>query len=223
MHIVLVGAGRTGRSIIAQATNDGHDVVAIERDPETAAETSSTHDCLVIEGDGTARDILLEADVPSADVLFSTTGADSANLMVTMQGKDLGADLLVCSVNDPANKAVFRNLGVNIVESPHQINGSYLYRRALHPGVRDFMDLDHGAEIVELILEDGSPLEAVPLSEAGEEGLIPDQTVLVAIQRDDELVVPQGETQLRSGDVVTVFSRQGMNDELLRAFQGEEP
>lgn len=220
MHIVLVGAGRTGRSIVRQATNDNHEVVIVESDSEVAAETSSSYDCLVIEGDGTARELLLEAEVPTADVLFSTTGDDSVNLMVMMQGKELGAKQLVCSINDPANRTVFENLGVNVVESPHELNGQYLYRRALRPGVKDFMNLNDGAEILELNVASDASLVGVSLLDAGERGLIPDQTVLVAIQRGSELIVPYGETVIQAGDTVTVFSRHGMSDDLLDVFEG---
>lgn len=222
MDIVIVGAGRTGRSVIEHATRDGHDVVVVERDGEVASETSSNHDCLVINADATSRDILIEADVETADALISTTANDSTNLMVMMLGRDLGAGTLLCSVNDPANIGVFRELGVNTVESPHQLNGRYLYRRVQRPAIRDFIDLGDGAEIIEVTIAGDAPLAGTTLLDAGDEGYIPDETVVVAVRREKGLVVPNGETELRAGDLVTVFSRDGPTSELMAAFEGRQ-
>ncbi|WP_128906328.1 potassium channel family protein [Halorubrum amylolyticum] len=218
MYIIVVGAGRTGRIVIDLATQDDHDVVVIERDAELAEEVSASYDCLVINADAASKDILLEAGVEEADALISTTPIDSVNLMVTMFGKQYGVETLVSSINDPAHKELFEDLGVNIVESPHQLNGQYLYRAVQHPAIEEFMPITGDAEILEATVDTGAPVDGLSLIDADKEDLLPEETIIVAIVRDGELIIPQGETKIQAGDEVTIFCGNGATNQIADIF-----
>lgn len=118
MYIIVIGAGRTGSTVIDLATQDNNEVVVIERDTTLAEEVSASYDCLVINADAASKEILLEAGIEEADALISTTETDAVNLMVTMLGRDYGVDTLVSSVNNPTHIDLFEDLGVSIVENP---------------------------------------------------------------------------------------------------------
>lgn len=218
MYIIVVGAGRTGRIVIDLATQDDHDVVVIERDAELAEEVSASYDCLVINADAASKEILLEAGVEEADALISTTPIDSVNLMVTMFGKQYGIETLVSSINDPAHKELFEDLGVNIVESPHQLNGEYLYRAVQHPAIEEFMPITGDAEIFEATVDAGAPIDGFTLIDADKEDLLPEETIIVAIVRDGDLIIPQGETEIQAGDEVTIFCGNGATSEITDIF-----
>ncbi|MGQ3330096.1 potassium channel family protein [Halorubrum sp. FL23] len=218
MYIIVVGAGRTGRIVIDLATQDDHDVVVIERDAELAEEVSASYDCLVINADAASKDILLEAGVEEADALISTTPIDSVNLMVTMFGKQYGVETLVSSINDPEHKDLFEDLGVNIVESPHQLNGEYLYRAVQHPAIEEFMPIAGDAEIFEATVDMGAPIDGLSLIDADKNDLLPEETIIVAIVRDSELIIPQGETEIQAGDEVTIFCGNGATSRVTEIF-----
>ncbi|ELZ68593.1 TrkA-N domain protein [Haloferax prahovense DSM 18310] len=218
MYIIVVGAGRTGSKVIELATQDDNEVVVIERDTELAEEVSVTYDCMVINADAASKEILLEAGIEEADALISTTENDSVNLMISMLGKQYGVENLVSSINDPQHIELFGDLGVNIVESPHELNGQYLYRAVQRPKIQDFMEIAGGAEIFELTVDEGAPIAGLSLSDADKDGLLPEETVIVAIVRDGELLIPRGGTDVQAGDTVTVFARNGANDRLTAAF-----
>ncbi|WP_115863024.1 potassium channel family protein [Halorussus litoreus] len=220
MYVIIIGAGRTGSTVIDLATQDDHEVVVIERDAELAEEVSAAADCLVINADAASNEILLEAGVEEADALISTTGSDSVNLMISMFGKQYGVETLVSSINDPDHIELFEDLGVNIVESPHQLNGQYLYRAVQHPTIQDFMPIASGAEIFETTVDDGAPIGGLTLIEADREDLLPEETIIVAIVRDGEMLIPQGETDIQAGDVVTIFARNGATSRITDAFTG---
>ncbi|ELZ24310.1 TrkA-N domain protein [Halosimplex carlsbadense 2-9-1] len=219
MYVIIIGAGRTGSTVIDLATQDDHEVVVIERDTELAEEVSATYDCLVINADAASKDILLEAGIEEADALISTTESDSVNLMITMFGKQYGVETLVSSINDPAHMELFEDLGVNIVESPHQLNGQYLYRAVEHPAIQDFMPIAGDAEIFEATVEDGAAIAGLTLIEADKQDLLPEETIVVAIVRNDELLIPQGQTEIKQGDVVTIFAGNGARREITDIFR----
>ncbi|CQH64524.1 TrkA domain protein (plasmid) [Halobacterium hubeiense] len=218
MYVIIIGAGRTGSTVIDLATQDDHEVVVIERDTELAEEVSATYDCMVINADGASKDILLEAGIEEADALISTTESDSVNLMITMFGKQYGVETLVSSINDPAHMELFEDLGVTIVESPHRLNGQYLYRAVQHPAIRDFMPIAGDAEIFEATVDEDAPIGGLSLIDADREDLLPEETIIVAIVRDDDLIIPEGETEIRAGDVVTIFARDGATNQITDAF-----
>ncbi|MFU1783661.1 potassium channel family protein [Haloarcula japonica] len=220
MYVIIIGAGRTGSTVINLATQDDHEVVVIERDTELAEEVSATYDCMVINADAASKDILLEAGIEEADALISTTEDDSVNLMVTMFGKQYGVESLVSSINDPAHMELFEDLGVNIVESPHRLNGQYLYRAVQHPGIQDFLPIAGQAEIFEMAVSAGAPIDGLDLIEADNNDLLPEETIIVAIVRDGELLIPQGESEIRAGDTVTVFAKNGATSRITDVFRG---
>ena len=218
MYVIIIGAGRTGSTVIDLATQDDHEVVVIERDTELAEEVSATYDCLVINADAASKDVLLEAGIEETDALISTTENDSVNLMVTMFGKQYGVETLVSSINDPADMELFEDLGISIVESPHQLNGQYLYRAVQHPAIQEFMPIAGDAEIFEATVAEGAPVDGLSLIEADREDLLPEETIIVAILRGDDLLIPQGETNIQANDIVTIFARNGATSRITDVF-----
>ncbi|WP_135662740.1 potassium channel family protein [Halorhabdus rudnickae] len=218
MYIIVIGAGRTGSKVIELASQDDHEVVVIEQNTELAEEVSTTYDCMVINADASSKEILLEAGIEEADALISTTESDSVNLMISMLGKQYGVENLVSSINDPQHRELFGDLGVNIVESPHELNGQYLYRAVQRPQIQDFMEIAGEAEIFEVTVEEGAPVAGLSLSDADSKDLLPEETIMVAIVRDEELLIPRGETDFQAGDTVTVFARNGATDRVTGAF-----
>ena len=220
MYIIVVGAGRTGSKVIELATQDEHEVVVVERDQELAEEVSATYDCMVINADAASKDLMLEAGVQEADALISTAENDSVNLMIQMLGKQYGVETLVSSINDPQHMELFGDLGVNIVESPHELNGRYLYRAVQRPAIQDSMQVGVGGEIFELTVDEGAPIAGYSLVGADADGLFPEETVIVAIVRDDELHIPRGESDIQAGDTVTIFAKDGASDRITDVFTG---
>ena len=218
MYIIVVGAGRTGSKVIELATQDDHEVVVVERDGELAEEASATYDCMVINADAASEEIMLEAGIQEADALISTAKNDSVNLMIQMLGKQYGVETLVSSINDPQHMELFGDLGVNIVESPHELNGQYLYRAVQRPAIRDFMQVGARGEIFELTVDEGAPIAGLSLIDADADGLLPEETVIVAIVRDDELHIPRGESDIQAGDTVTIFAKDGASDRITDSF-----
>ena len=158
MYIIVVGTGRTGSKVIELATRDEHEVVVVERDQELAEEVSASYDCMVINANAASEEIMLEAGIQESDALISTTENDSVNLMIQMLGKQYGVETLVSSINEPQHMELFGDLGVNVVESPHELTGQYLYRAVQRPAIQESMQVGVRGEIFELTVDEGAPI-----------------------------------------------------------------
>lgn len=88
-------------------------------------------------------------------------------------------------------------------------------------GVQDFMRLTGGAEVVELTVSEDAPAVDRTLATLHEEGILPDDALVISIERGDDVITPRGDSKLRPDDLVTVFSRGGMTDEVAAVFTGE--
>lgn len=91
-----------------------------------------------------------------------------------------------------------------------------------HVSLTDLVSLSGKADIVELVISPDAPVASKTLSEAGQEGLIDDELLVIAIERNESVLTPKGGTLIQPNDVVTVFSRDGMSEKALRGFtEGE--
>ncbi|ATW89232.1 DNA-binding Lrp family transcriptional regulator [Halohasta litchfieldiae] len=86
----------------------------------------------------------------------------------------------------------------------------------------DFTSLAGGSEIVEVTAGEDAPIVGRQLSGASRRGILDDDTLVIAIEREGMVLTPHGETQIEAGDLVTLFSRGGIADETLASFRQRE-
>lgn len=220
MYLIVVGAGGIGGALIELAVRDRHNVAVIERNPDKAQTIARKYDVLVIQADAASVEALQEAGAERADALITTTSDDATNLMVIAAAQDLGVPTIVSVVNNRAHTELFRRLGAHVMENPDVIVAEYLYHAALHPKLRDLVTLPGGAQLFRITVPASSPLVGRTLREAGEEGFIPDGVLVAAVDRDGELEIAKGSTIIRTGDVLTVFSKEHTPERLISILTG---
>ena len=101
MKILIVGAGDVGMTVAALSSSQGHDVVLIDVDRARLRAAEEALDAQVLCGDATRRSTLREAGAPGADVVFTTTHDDQANLVAAALARQLGARYAAARVDDP--------------------------------------------------------------------------------------------------------------------------
>jgi trk system potassium uptake protein len=144
------------------------------------------------------------AGLVGADVVAAVTGDDEDNLVVSLLAKqEFGVPRVIARVNNPKNEWMFdATWGVDMaVSTPHLITG--LVREAVSVGafVR-LLSLGGGkAQIAEVTLAASSPAVDRDIVAVG----FPRDSSVVAVMRDGRVVVPRGDTVLRSGDEVLVL------------------
>lgn len=220
MYLILVGAGDIGRPLIEIATRSGNDVVVIERNPARADEVANTYDCLVLNDDATAKETLMDAGAERADAIISTTDQDATNIMVCLLAKELDIPTIVSVVHNPDHMGIYNRIGVNTMENPQELIAEYLYRAVARPAIIDFLRIGEEAEVFEIALTEDAPIAGMTLAEAADDGSIPDDVLIVAIEREGVAhpITPRGHTRLEPGDRVTVYSGFGAEPDLTDMF-----
>ena len=207
MKVIIAGAGSVGRFIAEQLVAGGNEVVLIDQDAAVVRRASNAGEPAGVrwmQGDACEVNTLADAGGSDADVIASVTGDDEDNLVISLLAKqEFGVPRVVARVNNPKNEWMFNETwGVDVsVSTPHLITG--LVQEAVSVGsfVR-LLSFEGGrAKLAEVTLAEDSPALDKEIVELG----FPRDTTVVAILRDEKLVVPRGDTILRVGDEVLVL------------------
>ena len=211
MYIVIVGAGDIGTPLIGIATEGGNEVVVIESDERRAELAASRFDALVLNEDATVKETLEDAGIERTDALISTTDQDATNVMVSLLAQEFEVPRIVSVVHNPEHMPLFRRIGVNIMQNPQRLIAEYLYRGVVRPSIVDFMRIGEDAEVFEIDVGPGAPIAGKSIAAADDQGLLSDEMIIVAIERESEPnpLTPRGETVIETGDLVTVYSARG--------------
>jgi trk system potassium uptake protein TrkA len=172
-----------------------------------------------VRGDACDTDLLRRAGLERADVVAAVTGDDEDNLVVSLIARqEFGVPRVVARVNNPKNEWMFdQTWGVDVaVSTPHLITG--LVQEAVTVGsfVR-LLSFEGGrAKLAEVTLAHDSPALDREIAELG----FPRDATVVAILRDEKVVVPRGETILREGDEVMVLVTVDSEDAVRQLLVG---
>lgn len=218
MHIIIIGSGRTGKHVIEAAVKDDHDVFVIEKSKTVADWVASHFDCVVINADATSIEALKEAKIEKADAIVVTTDDDAVNSLVILLAKQLGVKRLVSSVNNEDHLSIFEQLGTDTVESPYRLNGRYLYRAVQGPNVKEFLDLGDGFEVLEMVVEHKAKINNKLIKDLAKEKVLPRDTRIILIKRNNQIIIPEGETRIFENDVVVVLSKSNKVTEVSNLF-----
>jgi len=220
MYMIVVGAGSIGTSLIDIAVSEKNNVVVIDSKPERARDLRDKYDITILSGNATSAETLREAGAERADALIVTTSDDAVNLMVVSIAAELSIPSIVSVVNDKDHADFFRKLGANVMENPEDVVANYLYNAVKRPNVKDFALLPQGAEIFRLEVGEQSPLVNRSIAESRQRETIPETMRILAVSRDGEQFLPGEEAVIQEGDVLTVFSLDRVNDEMVEKLTG---
>ncbi len=224
-HVILCGAGDTGRQVIEEFRRVKRPLVVIEKDPEIAEALRESHpDLLIIEGDATKDEVLQAANVQNARGLIASLAEDASNLFVTISARALNPDLfIVARAVDPHTREKLERVGANHVISPNVIEGLRMASVVLRPSVVAFLEIITRGADVELRMEEVQvPADSPLLGKTLREVQIPQRTglIVLAIRRAEAKrfeLNPGPQTALRADDRLIVLGEIEKVD-LLRSY-----
>jgi trk system potassium uptake protein TrkA len=215
MYIIIVGLGGIGQNIATIAVAEKHNVVAIDTDAGKCKDIAMMCDLVTITGDATRPGVLEEAGISEADALITTTGSDAVNLIVTMQARKKGVKIIRTIVNDREHLDLFKQEGITVHKNPNLIVAEDIYNAMLRPNISDFVSLAGGkAEILKIDIQEKTRANGKMIRDAG----LPENVTIIAIERGNEVIVPNSDTVLQAGDSIFVFVRKSLIDRVFDLF-----
>jgi trk system potassium uptake protein TrkA len=223
MRVLLIGGGETIETIYFLTklfARRGHQITIVNPDPAEAKMLSQQVEATVILGDGSDPAVLEEAGARRADVLLSLTPNDPDNLVACqIAGTLYGVPRTVALVNDPENEEVFRHLGISEVFSATRVIGSLLEGRTVFDEITHLFPAAEGRlYVTEVVLGKDAPAAGKSLLELA----LPDASLVAAVIRDGQVVVPRGEHRLEVADRLLLVALPENQENVLRILTGDE-
>lgn len=200
--IIIIGAGIISINIakILEANEPNAEVTIIENDKIQAEKAAmQLEKANILLGDAVESEIMKEANIANADIVFSVTNSDEINTLVSILAKKLGAKNCYALLNADKYQPVIPNLDIDGIISPRELTVSRVLKYIRKAIVLDVHEIKDGsAEIIEFQIKQGSVLLGLEIKKSN----LPNYTYIGAIVRKDKVISPNGDTVLELGDKV---------------------
>jgi trk system potassium uptake protein TrkA len=214
MYIIVAGGGKIGYYLTKTLVTEGYEVLLIEKNPDKVEIFQERFGAVVVAGDAAEAGTLASAGAARADVVIAVTGEDEDNLVICqIAKKKFQVGRTIARVNNPKNEQLFRMLGIDVTVSQtnhilHLIEQSIPDRSFIH-----LMSLKHAnISIVDAKITSSSRVANRAVSEIE----LPENCVIAAISRGNDVIVPSGSTSLIPGDDVIAIAGKSQEDDLRR-------
>lgn len=208
MKIIVAGCGKIGITLIENFVNEGHEVVALDSNPDAITDITNVYDAMGVCGSATDCDTLAEAGVDKADVYVAATDADELNMLSCFLAKRMGASHTIARIRKPEyndqNVGFMRQqLDLSMSINPEQLAAQELFKVLKLPSAMMVETFSRrNFEMVELRLRPESPMDGLSLSELRKKYAA--KFLVCVVQRGEEVYIPDGDFVLRAGDRIGV-------------------
>ncbi|RQG93277.1 Trk system potassium transporter TrkA [Natrarchaeobius halalkaliphilus] len=216
MRVIIVGAGEVGTNI-ADSLEEDHDVVVIDRDSDRVESITYDLDVLAIQGDGTSIETLQRAGLEEAEMVIASTDGDETNIVVCGAAKTVGDPFTIARVKKTNLLRTWEGatnaFGVDFMVCTDLHTAQTVVDIAGLPDARDVDSFADGlVRMAEFEIDPESPVAGETIAEADRF----ESLTFAAILRDDDIVVPKGNTVIQAHDAVVVIG----SVESVREFAG---
>ena len=218
MKIIVVGDGKVGFAIAKQLNQEGHDITVVENKANVLSSTMNQLDIVGVQGNGASLDTLLEARVPSSDLLIAATSTDEVNIICCLLAKKLGARHTIARIRNPEYNNTVRlikdELGLSISINPEQAAAREILRAIRFSNSIKVSSFAKGRiELAEVKVTENSPLINMRVVDINRR--FKTEVLFVTILRDGEVIIPNGNTVIYENDRLTLT---GSTTQLERFF-----
>jgi trk system potassium uptake protein TrkA len=207
-RVMIVGAGMTGAALAAALDQTKLHVKIIDKDPQRCAILADTLErVIVINGDGTDRNLLQEENIADTDFMVSITGDEESNVIISLLGKGLGARKCITRINKLSYIPLVSAIGIDTV-----ISSRLSAIRAILQYIRKGKVISvaplkgEHAEAIEAEALETSDVVNLPLAKVK----FPKGAIVGAVVRGEEIIIPRGDTVILPKDRLIIFALQNV-------------
>ncbi len=220
MKIIIFGCGKIGITLISSLSNEGHDIIAIDRSPKVIEEVTNIYDVIGLCGNGIDCDTMNEAGVDDAELFVAVTGSDELNMLGCFMAKKMGAKHSVARIrnpeyNDENLNFMKQQLKISVTLNPELSVAHEIFNLLRFPSATKIETFsERKLEIVDFHLKENSLIIGQSLSELRRK--IPANFLICDVVRGDEVFIPDGNFVLKVGDTVGLTAS---HDEIKKLFK----
>ena len=214
---MIIGGGNVSYYLAKQLLKSGIKVKIIEQKESRCEElTELLPKAMIIHGDGTDKDLLMEEGISKAGSFASLTGLDEENVLLSLYARSKMNGKLITKVNRLRFDEVINSLDLGSIISPKYITSKYIlkYVRAMNNTIGCNIETLYKikkdkAEALEFYVNENSKLIGIPLEKLA----LKDNLLICCINRNGNIITPKGQDRIEKGDyVIVVTTNVRLND-----------
>ena len=211
-NVIIVGGGKIAYYLSKQLSTQGIKVKIIEKDKNRCQVLAEKLPYVtIIHGDGSDDELLNEEGIENTDAVLALTGLDEENIVLSLSAKSLYHKKTIAKVTRMNYAGLSDVLKVDSIVAPKKIVASQIIRY-----VRAKMNKDNDSSVKTLYKIVDGEVEAIEfkvterfkyLHKTLNEMKIKEHVLVAAIIRENEVIVPKGNTTMELNDYVIIVSR----------------
>ena len=218
-RVFIVGAGKIGHQTADRLLSHirGLDLRVIDSDRAKCEKIASELPrAMVLCGSGADAEFLKSEGITDADGYVAATEHDETNLMLAVLAKTLGVSKSIAVVRNHSYLGMANTIPVDAVVNRNQILADVITRSVRYPGTSKVLTVleEISAEAVETTVAQDSPVAGKKLMELN----MPAGTLIGLLDRNGEMLIPTGQTELLSGDKIVIFGTAASMETALALF-----
>ena len=219
-NIMIVGGSKTAFYLAQMLVNSGNNVRIVEKDYNRCLRLSEqlSNDAIIIHGDGSNQELLLEEGMRSLDAFVSLTQFDEQNILTSLFVSRQDVPTVIAKVNKSELYPMAESLGIEHIFSTKALTSEIVLRftRALNNSRGSSIEtlykiMDGKAEALEFKVKDDSPLLDTPIKNLK---IKPGVLIVGIIREGKKALIPTGDDVISNGDSVIVLSASQRLDDL---------
>lgn len=222
-NVMIVGGSKVSYYLSMLLCNMNVGVKLIELDKEKCVTLSENiPKALIINGDGSDKQLLLEEGIEDVDAFISATGIDEENIIFSMYANSIKVPKVVTKINHLTFGELIEDIGIESVLTPHVVASNQVLRyiRAKENSKGGSMEtlikiLNNKLEIMEFIVDKDFKANGKQLKDIK----FKNNVIIVCIKRNKNIIFPTGEDIINTNDNIIVattkFNIKGLNDILM--------
>jgi trk system potassium uptake protein TrkA len=225
MNIVIIGDGKIGHSLAEQLVKEKHHITLVDTNAEKLNESAAILDINTIRGNGASMETQIQAHIPSSDLIIAVTSSDEVNMICCLLAKKLGAEKTVARIRNPEYSDVMNifedELGLNMTVNPELYTATEISRLLRFPAALRISSFVNGRiDLIEFKVKENNPLIGNCLKSICK--YTSAKIIICVIERDGEVIIPNGETQIRQNDKIHITGAHTEIQRFLRSIGGYE-
>lgn len=224
MRVVIVGAGEVGYHTARWLARENVDVAVIDNNEEKIKKMQETLDIHAVLGEGSNPEVLESAGAKGAEMIVAVTNIDEVNMIsCLLAGVQFGVPTKIARIR---NRAYTRNpslllkehLGIDFSITPEVEVANKIIQLLKIPAASDLIEFAEGkVQLIGLKIDEGSPVRNIKLKDLSM-STKEEPHLVVAILRNERVLIPSGDDKIMVGDRIFVMARTGEYSHLFQTL-----
>ena len=204
-RVMIAGGGNIGRRLALNLEPDYHVKLIDHNKKSTTLLAEKLPRTLVLTGNATDEDLLMQENIDEVDVFCALTNDDEDNIMSCLLAKRLGAKKVIALINRSTYVDLLQGGEIDIALSPAQATIGPLLTHIRRGDMAVVHSLRRGAaEAMEAVVH-GDAKSSKLVGRRIEQIDLPEGVSIGAILRGEEVIIPHHDTEIEAEDHLIFF------------------